>query len=203
MCSLPRKPVKENRFLVATVDDALLQTLDSFSAAEFEQVVLVNASQRKRNPVFWEALLSPQVIERTHNALAQAVQRNSAAMSARRPDEHGGTSAPDPGYVTWRRSAVSFGHIVQGALQEVNQRRKMLVQQGDLRSAERYRRNIRDIALALADHQDAIVRSGTTPRPEDLKLWESLDTVRLPHGSDSTPTSLRELVATVWYPSKV
>ena len=195
--------MKENRILVATVDDALLQTLESFSAAEFEQVVLVNASERRRNPAFWDALLSPQVIERTHSALAQAIQRNSAAMSARRPEEHDRASDPDPEYVAWRRSAVSFGHYVQGALQEVNQRRKELVQQGDVRAAERYRRNIRDIALAIADHQDATVRSGAAPRPEDLKLWECLDTVRLPHGSDSTPTSLRELVATVWYPSNV
>lgn len=195
--------MKENRFLVATVDDALLQTLDSFSAVEFEQVVLANASPHKRNTVFWDALLSPQVIERTHGALAQAVQRNSAAMSARRPDERGGTSEPDPEYRAWRRGAVSFGHIVQGALQEVNQRRKEIIQQDDVRAAERYRRNIRDIALAIADHQDAVVRSGVKPRPEDLKLWECLDTVRLPHGPDSVPTSLRELVASVWYPSKV
>jgi len=196
--------VKENRFLVATVDDDLLvQTLDSFSDQEFEQVVLINAAQHKRNTAMWEALLSPQVIERTHSALAIAIQRNSAAMSARRPDAAAGESQPDAAYKTWRRSAVSFGNLVQGALQEVKQKRKQILREADLRAAERYRQHIRDIALAIADHQNAIAEAGTTPSPHDLKLWEYLDTVRLPHGSDSTPTSLRELVASVWYPSKV
>jgi len=196
--------VKENRFLVATVDyDLLVQTLDSFSDQEFEQVVLINAAQHKRNTAMWEALLSPQVIERTHSALAIAIQRNSAAMSARRPDEAAGESQLDAAYKTWRRSAVSFGNLVQGALQEVKQKRKQILREADLRAAERYRQHIRDIALAIADHQNAIAEAGATPSPHDLKLWEYLDTVRLPHGPDSTPTSLRDLVASVWYPSSV
>lgn len=188
---------------MATADDDLLQTLDSFSAEEFEQVVLVNVSQHKRNTAMWEALLCPQVIERTHSALAIAVQRNSAAMSARRPDEAGGTSENDPNYQSWRQRAVSFGHLVQGALQEVKQRRKQILREEELRAAERYRQNIRDLALVIADHQHAVISSGTAPTPHDLKLWGCLDTVRLPHGPESTPTSLRDLVASVWYPSKV
>ncbi len=195
--------MKENCFLVATADDDLLQTLDSFSAQEFEQVVLINAAQHKRNTAMWEALTSPQIIERTHGALAIAIQRNSAAMSARRPDDASGASESDSAYKAWRRSAVSFGNLVQGALQEVKQKRKQILREADLRAAERYRQNIRDIALAIADHQRAIVDAGATPSPHDLKLWECLDNVRLPHGACSTPTSLRELVASVWYPSAV
>ena len=41
---------------MATAEDDLLQSLDSFSAEEFEQVVLVNASKHKRNPVLTENL---------------------------------------------------------------------------------------------------------------------------------------------------
>ncbi len=184
---------------MATAENDLLQSLDSFSAEEFEQVVLVNVSQHKRNPALWDALLSRQLIDRTHGALAIAFQRNSAAMSARRPNEPSETSGTDPGYKEWRRGAVSFNHLVQGALQAVNMRRKELAQEDEVRAAERYRQNIRDASLAIAEHQNATISSGATPSPHDLKLWEFLDTVRLPHGPDSTPTSLRELVGTVWF----
>lgn len=190
--------MKENCFLVATADNDLLTTLAQFSAAEFEQVVLANASRHRRNTALWEALLSPEVIERTHSALADAVQRNAAAMAARRQDAPGSHA-----YMSWRRRASSFNHLVQGALREVNKRRQQLVRDEDQRAAERYRQNIRDLALAIAGHERAVLNGDSEPSPHDLQLWACLDSVRLPHGPDSTPTSLRALVEDQWYPSAV
>lgn len=197
--------MKENRFLVATADNDLLTTLAQFTAAEFEQVVLANASRHRRNTALWEALLAPAVIERTHSALADAVQRNAAAMAARRQDEPGGDAATADvdDYVSWRRRASSFNHLVQGALREVNKRRQQMGRDEDLRAAERYRQQIRDLALAIAGHERAVLNGGAEPSPHDVQLWAYLDSVCLPHGSASTPTSLRALVAGQWYPSTV
>lgn len=202
--------MKENRFLVPTADTALSETLDSFTAAEFEQIVLANAAAPKRNTAIWEALLSTQCVERTRSALADAYQRNSAAMADRRAEEElGSTSESETAaaaaadYHAWRRRATSFNHLVQGALREVNERRQQLVREQDLSAAEQYRQKIRDVALAIAEHEHAVRSGGIAPNPHDLKLWECLDAVQLPHGPESTLTSLRELAATVWYPSVV
>lgn len=188
---------------MATADDALLTTLGTFSAAEFEQVVLANAFRHRRNAALWEALLSPEVIERTHSALADAVERNAAAMAARRPDDPNSTAGEAVDYQAWRRRAGSFNHLVQSALREVNKRRQQLVRDEDMRAAERYRRHIRNLALSIAGHQRAVLTGDTEPSEHDLQLWACLDSVRLPHGPDSTPTSLRTLVADQWYPSAV
>ncbi len=186
-------------------------TLADFTAAEFEQIVLANASRRRRNPQMWEALLSPQVIERTHSALVDAVQRNTAAMTARREVEQSRQLTADThttaeehalGYLDWRRRANSFNQLVGSALSEVNKRRQHLAQQADNRTAQQYRQQIRELALAIADHQRAAMGSGDGPaQPHDSRLWECLDAVRIPHGRSDTPTPLRVLIDAEWCPA--
>lgn|GEM_PF-4097602 len=83
---------------------------------EFERLVLANISPRNRDAHVWSALLAPNSIARTHATLVAAVQRNAAAMGARRADPR----SDDTAYQQWRRRAQSFARIAQSALSEIN-----------------------------------------------------------------------------------
>jgi hypothetical protein len=193
---------------VASADAATLTDFTDFSDftdAEFEQLVLANAPRRRRNQLVWEALLSEHVLTRTHSALVEALQRNTAAMTVRREAEESRLlttpqTRPEhtPDYLAWRGRATAFRLIVESALSEVNKRRQQLTMRHGLNAAEHYRQQIRDLALAIAAHQIAAT-TVTSPHPHDTHLWDCLDTVHLPHGPDNTPTPLRTLINTLWY----
>lgn len=204
------KPVEGELITVSSVDPAAVAALADFPDAEFEQLVLANASPRRRNQQLWDTLLSPDIISRTYGALVDAFQRNVAAITARRELEESRTLAGGDGadestlvYLDWRKRAASFNDLVTSALSEVNKRRQQLSQESDDRAAERYRRQIRDLALAIAAHQQSATgdASGSAPKARDTQLWGLLDSVHLPHGPAGTPTPLRTLVNTHWYHS--
>jgi hypothetical protein len=156
----------------------------------FERLVLANISPRNRNARVWAALLAPNSIARTHATLVAAVQRNASAMGARRAD----LGSDGPTYRQWRHRAQSFARIAQAALSEINAERRALETAADKNSARRYREQLRHLASEIACHQQRSDTAGINPEDHDHQLWNVLDTISIPHGPESTPTTLRDLL---------
>ncbi|OBK38581.1 hypothetical protein A5658_03410 [Mycobacterium sp. 1245111.1] len=156
----------------------------------FEQLVLANISPRNRDAHVWAALLTPNSIARTHATLVAAVQRNASAMAARRQDP----GSDNPTYRQWRHRAQNFARIAQAALSEINAERRTLEAAADKSSARRYREQLRHLASEIACHQQRSDIAGINPEDHDHQLWNVLDTISIPHGPESTPTTLRDLL---------
>ena len=157
---------------------------------EFERLVLANISPRNRDAHVWSALLAPNSIARTHAILVAAVQRNASAMAARRADP----GSDDTAYRQWRHRAQGFARIAQAALSEINAERRTLEAAADKSSARRYREQLRRLASEIACHQQRSDTAGINPEDHDHQLWNVLDTISIPHGPESTPTTLRDLL---------
>ena len=157
---------------------------------EFERLVLANISPRNRDAHVWSALMAPNSIARTHATLVAAVQRNAAAMGARRTDPR----SDDTAYRQWRHRAQSFARIAQSALSEINAERRTLEAAADKSSARRYREQLRCLASEIANHQRRSDTAGINPEDHDHQLWNVLDAISIPHGPESTPTTLRDLL---------
>lgn len=154
----------------------------------FEKVVLRHAHPPTRDARVWAALLNPDVIERTTEALVACHARNRRATRRKNRQmaelEAACRTQGARGQAQWAdakneheartRAAKNFERMVGDAIAEVNDVCTMR-QQGS--SATRYRHQLDSALRAISQHKNASEESAITPEPHDHALWNVLHTL--------------------------
>ncbi|MEU5239891.1 hypothetical protein ACH4UR_31855 [Streptomyces lydicus] len=180
--------------------------------AGYEQIVLDNAHPPARDQETWAALIDPALIDRTRDALNTLFQRNSSVLRKRREEREqfrlecfargqAGKEewfASKREYDAWRHRAANFSRTVQNALAEINRVKKEINRSINHQVAQNHRDRLRDLALAVHRHQAAHARSGGVAEQADYELWQALDSITVPIGPMSDPTSLRTMLDIYW-----
>ncbi|MCV7034895.1 MULTISPECIES: hypothetical protein [Mycobacterium] len=192
----------------AAVGRAELAQLDD---TEFERLVIANAFRGSRDPATWAALTSPELIERTHNALFNASERNAAAIARRRqewaafrtecfaqPIEKQLWLAKKRDYDTWHTKAANFARGVSRALRDLNAIRARSNLDTPRYGTQYYRRRIRELALAIQAHRAALTDTNLVAEAHDRRLWRILDEITVPTGAADTPTTLQTMLDSYW-----
>jgi hypothetical protein len=97
-------------------------------------------------------------------------------------------------YESWRASALHYRKLIQGKLARTKRaERDHLAERPDM--SQLYRDVIRRLAVAIAEHQEAM-HDESAPSRADLRLWAQLDRIVLPFGTKTA--SLAELADSVW-----
>lgn len=177
----------------------------------FEALVIRLAFGHKRgtDAQTWNRLLQADLVIRTLNALRRAHGRNQSAMEMRR-DEWVRYTEDRVGvkvdaqqwqmarrdYEEWRQRAAKFDTTVAKAIADVERAQRKLVrdsgaEQGD---SQFYRRQLKTVARAIYAHRAALEDGDVIAEDHDLQLWSALDTVTVPNGPLSVPTSLMAML---------
>lgn len=185
----------------ATVDPARLDELP------FEELVcrLAFGHKRSADARIWNRLLEPDLVVRTAAALHRAHERNASAMQTRREDwlryteERVGVkvdprewAAARQDYEDWCARAGKFAETTAKAIQDVKR-----AQRKHARAAEdplSYRRQLKAVAEAIFAHRSALEQGDVIAEDHDLRLWSALESVTVPHGPLSEPTSLMSML---------
>lgn len=177
----------------------------------FENLVVRLAFGHKRgiDAQTWDRLLEADLVVRTVNALHRAHERNQSAMEARREEwvryteERVGVKVDAQQwqmarreYEEWRQRASKFDSTIAKAVQEVERAQRKLGrnsgnEQGD---SQFYRRQLKAVARAIYAHRAALEDGEVIAEDHDLQLWSALDSVTVPNGPLSVPTSLMALL---------
>lgn len=194
------RPTHINRAELAQLDDT-----------EFERLVIANAFRGNRDTTIWAALTSPEMIERTHNALLTASERNTAAISRRRqewatfraecfaqPIDKAQWLAKKRDYDAWHNRAANFARGVSRAVRDLNTIRARSTSAGVRYGTQYYRRRIRELALAIQAHRAALTDANLVAEPHDRRLWRILDEITVPTGAADTPITLQTMLDSYW-----
>jgi hypothetical protein len=199
---------RHGRSEVSAADVCVLAGLDDSS---FERVAVSNAFMTTRDADVWARLLSTGLIARTYDVLRRVLHRNVAASRRRKAEweQFRTRVAAQPGsqrrfvtarreYERRRRKAANFSAAIQNAITEVNRARKRINMEahgGDEgRSPVFYRTRLRELAVAVHRHRAAVAEGDVIAEPHDLELWQTLETITVPHGPASQPTSLLTMI---------
>ena len=157
----------------------------------------------------WDRLLQSDLVVRTLNALRRAHERNQSAMESRREEwmryteERVGVKVDAQQWQTarreyeeWCQRASKFDSTVAKAIQDVERAQRKLIrdsghEQGD---SQFYRRQLKAVARAIYAHRTALEDGEVIAEDHDLQLWSALDTVTVPNGPLSEPTSLMAML---------
>ena len=169
-------------------------------------MVCDNIFQHNRDTDIWRQLLSAPLVERTYDTLRRLHDHNSRAMRRRRDDwerfvadcvttpiSRQEWNCARREYENWRKHAETFATVVGHAMREVRQARRQITKdsrRGDEGNPQFYRGRLRDVALAVYRHRAAITGSDVIAEDHDRDLWRILETITVPYGSASEPTSL-------------
>jgi hypothetical protein len=177
----------------------------------FEELVCRLAFGHKRNADagIWNRLLDPDLIVRTAAALRRAHERNASAIQTRREEWLRYTEARvgvkvDPrewaaarqDWDDWCTRAGKFAATIAKAIQDVERAQRKLAREGAGRAEDPqfYRRQLQTVARAIYDHRVALEDGEVIAEDHDLQLWSALDTVTVPNGPLSEPTSLMAML---------
>lgn len=177
----------------------------------FENLAVRLAFGRKRgtDAQTWDRLMQGDLVIRTLNALRRAHERNQSAMESRREEwlryteERVGVKVDAQQwqmarreYDEWCQRAAKFDATLGKAIQDVERAQRKLVresgnQEGD---SQFYRRQLKTVARAIYAHRTALEDGDVIAEDHDLQLWSALDTVTVPNGPLSVPTSLMAML---------
>lgn len=189
------------------------QQIAALSDDDYNKLVNANIHQRERDTAAWRILLSPEFVIRTHDQLNVTYQRVIGALRKRKAGrdvfqsecfKRGDAGKREwfetrPEYEEWRRRAVNFHRAVQDAMAEINKARKEAnILQND-QVSHRHREALRELAVAVRDHQAEHARAGGVAEQPDYELWQALDRVTVPCGPGGRPVSLRSMLDVYWY----
>jgi len=177
----------------------------------FENLVVRLAFGHKRgaDARTWDRLVQADLVARTLNALQRAHERNQSAMDSRREEwvryteDRVGVKVDAQQwqmarreYEEWRQRAAKFDTTVAKAIQDVERsKRKLLRDSADPREdSQFYRRQLKAVARAIYAHRMALEDGEVIAEDHDLQLWSALDTVTVPNGPLSEPTSLMAML---------
>lgn len=188
------------------------QQLARLDDKQYEQVAIDNAHPPARDPEAWAALTHPDNIGRTRDILAGVHQRTATALRSRKAQREefqreclarGAAGKRDwfesrAEYEKWRRRAANFHQTIQRAMAELGKAHRQVNRENNTRLAQEARESLRGLALAVQRHQAMHVRSGQRPAQEDYELWQLLETLTVPCGPNSEPTTLRTMLDFYW-----
>jgi hypothetical protein len=184
--------------------------LTRLSDDAFEEVVCGNAFVHSRDADTWQRLLSPGLIRRTYEALRRIHERNLRAIRRRRAEWQRFTAECEANPIDadqWaaaqrdhddrRRRAANFTTAIQNALAEVKHARKQ-INKDDAYGKQFYRERLRQVAVAIYRHRAALTDSDIIAEAHDHDLWRTLETVTVPTGPSSEPTTLLTMFERHW-----
>jgi hypothetical protein len=154
------------------------------------------------SPAVWEALLAPQVVDRTHqilgdlmNSLNDELTNKRAERAAFRQEcfaqgEEGKQRWFDTEaeYEDWRRRAVGYKRAIEHRLGQT----KLARSETHIAAAtvvEQTRGAVRELALAIAEHRRTSLEEGFDAEEHDRRLWAVLEQVCVPYMDQMTPIS--------------
>jgi len=177
----------------------------------FEELVcrLAFGHNRSADTRTWVRLLEPDLVVRTSAALQRAHERNQSAMETRREQwlryaeervgvkvHPGEWDAARQDYADWQERAGKFEAVIGKAIREVDRVKRK--QEREAAAGEQvpelYRRQLKAVAEAIMAHRSALEDGDVIAEEHDLQLWSALDTVTVPHGPLSEPTSLMAML---------
>jgi len=187
-------------------------TLADLDDGEYEQIAVDNANPKTRDLKAWQALTSPQNIDRTREILNRVHQRAGNSMrrkKAEREEFHQQCHARGqegkaewfatlPEYEAWRRRAAYFHQTVQAALSELGKVQRKQNRVVTQQSGQEAREVLRKLSIAVQRHQARHAKAGSIAGQEDYELWQLLDRLSVPCGPGQEPTSLRTMLDFYW-----
>jgi len=177
--------------------------------APFEELVCRLAIGRSRggDARTWNRLLGTDLLARTGAALRRAQERNDSAMQSRQQqwsryvEERVGVKV-DAGewalarqdYDDWCRRAEAFAAGVAKALKDVDRAARKAQREVEQKDAGVYRSKLKAVARAIYTHRAASEDAEVIAEDHDLQLWAALESVTVPDGPMSEPTSLMDML---------
>lgn len=152
----------------------------TLTETEFIAVVRENVAPSSRHIPTWTRLVSPMLISRTRDALVYLLD----VLESQRDPQRGYTTEQSQ----WRIALEAALTVTKPIYKDTLRR-----QSEELAS---YRRHLRDLATAVAEHRDTLGAAARTAA--DTALWTRLDVLTIPDGHERTPTTLAAMVAGPW-----
>ncbi len=177
----------------------------------FEELVcrLAFGHKRSADARIWNRLLEPDLVVRTAAALYRAHERNASAMQTRSEEwlryteERVGVkvdarewAAARQDYEDWCARAGKFAATIARAIQDVERAQRKRAREGAAAGEDPqfYRRQLKAVAEAIFAHRSALEQGDVIAEEHDLQLWSALESVTVPHGPLSEPTSLMSML---------
>jgi hypothetical protein len=165
-----------------------------------------------RDPDVWNAITSPENIERTRAVLMNMHQRTANTLGRKKSERdvfeqecraRGAAGKAEwfesrPAYEDSRRKAAAFHQKVQQAISELGKIQKTQNRADNHKNINEARETLRKLAVAVQRHQAMHAKSGTIAGQEDYELWQLLDRLTVPYGRNQEPTSLRTMLDFYW-----
>jgi hypothetical protein len=165
-----------------------------------------------RDPDVWEAITSPENIERTRTVLVNIHQRTANTLGRKKAERDAfeqecrargaaGKSAWFETRATYedsRRKTAAFHQKVQQAISDVGKIQRTQNRAGSYQASNAARETLRQLALAVQQHQAQHAKSGSIAEQQDYELWQLLDRLTVPCGPNQERTSLRTMLDFYW-----
>jgi len=178
----------------------------------YEKIAVDNANPKMRDPKAWQALTSPQNIERTREIINRVHQRAGNSMRRKKAEREafhqecrarGAEGKAEwfatlPEYEAWRRRSAYFHQTMQAALSELGKLHRRHNRSTTHQSSQDARETLRKLAIAVQQHQARHAKSGTIAAQEDYELWQLLDRLTVPCGPNQEQTTLRTMLDFYW-----
>ena len=186
--------------------------LSSLDDEQYAELVTGNINPRTRDAAVWEALTSPDYLERTRATLTSVNHRAASAMRRRKTEREAfhqeclrrGEAGKQewfntrPEYEEWRRKAAFFHQTVLTAISELTKLTRDRNRASNRRNHDESRETLRKLAAAVNRHQAMHAKSGQIAGQEDYGLWQLLDRLTVPCGPNQEPTTLRTMLDFYW-----
>jgi hypothetical protein len=165
------------------------------------------------DPEVWQALLSPLVVDRTYQVLVFMLNEVNGELAARKAGMESfrqecfdrglaGKSdwfAAQREFEDWRRRALRFKGAVESRVSRCNQAKRNRIGVATSSESRAYRRGLRDLALAIAAHRAASAEADINAEPHDLRLWDALEHITVPHRREQVSVA-QMIEMAVWAP---
>lgn len=179
---------------------------------QYSDLLTHQAHPRFRDPAVWDALTSPENIERTRAVLVQMHQRTANALGRKKSEREAfeqecrargaaGKAAwfeSQPAYENTRRKMAGFHQRIQQAISDVGKIQKDHNRAGSHLVSNAARETLRQLAVAVQRHQAQHAKAGSIAEQQDYELWQLLDRLTVPCGPNHEPTSLRTMLDFYW-----
>jgi hypothetical protein len=179
---------------------------------QYSDILSSQVHPKFRDPDVWNALTSPENIERTRTVLTDMNQRTANTLRRKRSEREvfeqecrargaAGKQAwfeSRPAYEDSRRKTAAFHQKVLAAISELTKLSKDRNRTDNHKNINEARETLRKLAVAVQRHQAMHAKSGTIAGQEDYELWQLLDRLTVPYGPNQERTSLRTMLDFYW-----
>ena len=189
-----------------------VQDIEPLDDAAFRELVTDHLHSRKGDPQVWGLLTGPRLVQRTCGTLAAIHRQVTGTMltkkTAREEFRQECFARGEAGkrdwfaslaeYESWRRRAGHFALMVQERLSDAKKALKAANRAANDTAGHTHRMVLRQLAIAVQDHQAAHARAGGVAEQCDYELWRLLDKLTVPIGPRSEQMTLRTMLDIYW-----